>query len=361
VTPTTPITVTTVTTPTTPAISSTANITANLRGGPGITFNIVGQVGLGQPIVVAGISADGAWYLLDTLQWIAVGLVDNAPANPLIATDALIAQLQARPTPTPTTVLTTTGVTTPTVAPILVPTPTPVPQVILPTVTTNANLRAGPGTQFALLGGTIAGQTINIVARNEAGDWFLLDNGGWVAAFLVANPPALATLPISGADQVTPTTPVTTTPPLTTTAAVTPTAVITTTTLGIRDNLYLIDANEAIARYERALDEIDQLTAQAGQNAALLQDQTWIQSITTAIALLQATDTRVRGLEPTPALQAVHDDLVAAAAAYDSAAALLTQAVDQRQPASFDAAFAEITRGNALLVSATRRIDALTP
>jgi hypothetical protein len=87
VSPTTEVSPTVVSSPTLPSLSSTVNITANLRSGPGVLFEIVGQAGLGQPVTVVAVSADGAWYLLDNGAWIAVGLVDNAPANP--------------PTPTP--------------------------------------------------------------------------------------------------------------------------------------------------------------------------------------------------------------------------------------------------------------------
>ncbi|MEZ4557191.1 MAG: hypothetical protein R2851_22160 [Caldilineaceae bacterium] len=31
----------------------------------------------------------------------------------------------------------------------------------------------------------MTGQVINIIGQNSTGEWYLLDNGGWVAAFLV--------------------------------------------------------------------------------------------------------------------------------------------------------------------------------
>lgn len=49
------------------------------------------------------------------------------------------------------------------------------------TVTHNANLRVGPGTTYA----------VRIVAANAAGDWYELEGGQWIAAFLVR----LATAP----------------------------------------------------------------------------------------------------------------------------------------------------------------------
>lgn len=66
------------------------------------------------------------------------------------------------------------------------PTATPVPA---PIAADAANLRGGPGTNYPVLDTIRAGQTLDIVARTATGDWYRLRNGGWIAAFLVANPP----------------------------------------------------------------------------------------------------------------------------------------------------------------------------
>ncbi|MCX6046452.1 MAG: SH3 domain-containing protein, partial [Chloroflexi bacterium] len=166
-------------------------------------------------------------------------LVENAPANLPVATDALIASL-VTPTPITATVAVTTPVAltatipvttpvaiaatptpsiilatatpaitaTPTVTTsnlILVPTMTPTPvataSTIKPTAITNANLRSGPGTEFPILGGTTTGEELTIVARNADNSWLKLNNGGWISTRLVNNPPAAATIPV---EQVTP-------------------------------------------------------------------------------------------------------------------------------------------------------------
>jgi uncharacterized protein YgiM (DUF1202 family) len=369
---TTPISPTaTVTSGPTVIISSIA-ITANLRAGPGIDFAVVTQASPGQLVRVAAISADNQWYLLDTGQWVSINLVNNAPPNLPTATDELIAALLTPPPPLPTVASTVTVTATATPAAIPLPSPTPTPAAgPAPAVTVDANLRSGPGLEFPIIGGTITGQTINIVARNEAGDWFLLDNGGWVATFLVANPPTISAVPVFNPNAAAPapiespvittTTTVTATAPLTSTAPATTTSAATSTVLGVEDNLYLVDANELIVRYERALGDIENLVSQAGQNDALLLDQSWLQSVSTAIALVRATNARVRTLQPTPQTQAIHGDLVQAAAAYDTAATLLSQAIDQREAARFDDTFVEITRGHTFIDSATDKLEALTP
>lgn len=52
-------------------------------------------------------------------------------------------------------------------------------------VVNNANLRAGPGVTYALVGKAAAGQTVTIAGKNATGDWYHLSNGQWIAAFLV--------------------------------------------------------------------------------------------------------------------------------------------------------------------------------
>ena len=62
-----------------------------------------------------------------------------------------------------------------------------------------ANLRAGPGTGYAVVGGARAGQALDVQARNAAGTWLRLGSGEWIAAFLVepSTARALSTLPVA--------------------------------------------------------------------------------------------------------------------------------------------------------------------
>ena len=57
------------------------------------------------------------------------------------------------------------------------------------TAKSTANLRAGPGLNFAVVGGVPAGTVLEIVARTSAGDWYLLSSGTWIAAQLVNGAP----------------------------------------------------------------------------------------------------------------------------------------------------------------------------
>jgi uncharacterized protein YgiM (DUF1202 family) len=62
------------------------------------------------------------------------------------------------------------------------------------TVNNVANLRAGPGTEYEIVGTAQVGQELTVIGRNASSDWYQLDNGLWIAAFLVDNAPH--TLPI---------------------------------------------------------------------------------------------------------------------------------------------------------------------
>jgi hypothetical protein len=60
-----------------------------------------------------------------------------------------------------------------------------------PVANRNANLRAGPGINYAIVGRVAPGQALEPVGRTANGGWLLLDNGAWIAAFLVSNAPEL--------------------------------------------------------------------------------------------------------------------------------------------------------------------------
>ncbi|GEM_PF-1737332 len=76
-------------TPAPVTIEATVKEKANLREGPGTTYAVAGSAGLGEQILLAGQTADGAWYKLANGAWIAAFLID-APASqpPVVAPEA---------------------------------------------------------------------------------------------------------------------------------------------------------------------------------------------------------------------------------------------------------------------------------
>ena len=75
------------------AVAATANRSANLRGGPGTNYPVVGSAHANQKLQLIAQNAGGGWYQLSGSEWIAAFLVDNAPTNLPIA--------EAPPLPTP--------------------------------------------------------------------------------------------------------------------------------------------------------------------------------------------------------------------------------------------------------------------
>ncbi len=105
------------------AAGATANRSANLRGGPGTSYPIVGGVTSGQVLEIVGRNQAGDWYQLASGAWIAAFLVNNAPSNLPVAAEP------AAPAPTPTAVVVEP---VPVAPPPAAPTPTPVPQQVEP-------------------------------------------------------------------------------------------------------------------------------------------------------------------------------------------------------------------------------------
>ncbi len=98
-------------------------------------------------------------------------------------------------------------------------------------IVASANLRAGPGTSYAVVGQVTEGQSLRIAARDEPGKWFQLNDGHWIAGFLiepVLNVPLSPSLAASAAMD-TPTVTATATPSPTVTATLRPTATPTHT------------------------------------------------------------------------------------------------------------------------------------
>ena len=53
------------------------------------------------------------------------------------------------------------------------------------TVLKRSNLRAGPGTNYAILGKANPGESFTVINQDKNKTWYQLDNEMWIAAFLV--------------------------------------------------------------------------------------------------------------------------------------------------------------------------------
>lgn len=158
------------------AQSSTTGVvtrSANLRAGPGTTYPVVGAARPGQTVTIVETNLAGDWYRLADDQWIAAFLVNTTAPNATPTT----------PNPPP--------VDQPTVA------ATPLPTITSGTANRSANLRAGPGTSYAVVGTVQRGQRLNLSGRTGDSAWYQIESGAWIAAFLVnagaAQPTAIPT------------------------------------------------------------------------------------------------------------------------------------------------------------------------
>ena len=163
-----------------------------VRIGPDERYDIMGQLGEGDAVRVVACTPGCTWYRTEAGGWLPAGMLIGASTDlPVIADIAAVV-----PTPTPT----------PEPPALMLPTVTPSPVPPTPYAWTGAYagdvaiLRRGPGTVFDQASVAMANDPLVIVAQNHTGDWYQLDNGLWIAVFLVNNrpqidPPVAANLP----------------------------------------------------------------------------------------------------------------------------------------------------------------------
>ena len=162
--------------------AGTVNQGANLRAGPGTSYAVIGGAPQGQSVDIVESNAAGTWLQLSSGEWIAAFLVDVAGS---VDEEAAEAEPLASAPPAGATQSTATSDSA-SAAPNA-------------TALRNANVRAGPGVNHAVVDGVRAGQALAVQGQNAAGSWLQLSNGNWIAAFLVnqtgSTPPAATSSP----------------------------------------------------------------------------------------------------------------------------------------------------------------------
>jgi len=172
-----------------------------LRAAPAPSADTVGVLRRGDKMVLAGCDADVLWCQTEDGAWMLAYMVEEIPNDaPILGNPGLtVGEARVMPTPTEETPPTPTAEPTPTVNLLqLLPTATPTPIVADTVVLDTANLRAGPGTTFERTGGLAAGDVILLSGQVADGSWYRLDDGSWIAAFLVE--PPTVDLPIIATD-----------------------------------------------------------------------------------------------------------------------------------------------------------------
>jgi PKD repeat protein len=143
----------------------------------------------GQFATTVAIPLEGDWLAPGTAQVIAEVAGGGASARTIFVVLPTTPTPSAQPpigTETPALTETPTPVPTPTGTPTPIPTPTPGP----PTATANTavNVRLGPGTNYAVIGTLLAGQSAGITGVSPDGAWWQISfagRAGWVSSFYV--------------------------------------------------------------------------------------------------------------------------------------------------------------------------------
>ena len=150
---------------------------ANLRAGPGLTFETVGVVLFNDAFVVVEQDDSGLWYLVQlndgTTGWVTASVTEEV--SPEVFAALISTPDAADITPEPEDE-----------EPAPTQTPVPTPTAVLAQVEpSSVNLRAGPGTNFDVIGYVFGGDVYVVEDQNDTGTWLqiTLNDGttGWVA------------------------------------------------------------------------------------------------------------------------------------------------------------------------------------
>ena len=169
----------------------------NVRGGPGLNFDLLGRLDEGISAKVVGRNEAGDWWQIEYpagengLAWVAdvvVDFVGDSQSVPIARDDTAEASAVVRPTPTPATVVVGSV------------------RAIDP-----VNVRAEPSPESERVGGLYPGETANVLAVSEDGQWWYIDFSdaadgvAWVAAEFVKFQGDETVVPIFGLGTPTPT------------------------------------------------------------------------------------------------------------------------------------------------------------
>ena len=144
---------------------------------------VVCLAGIAVPLYAqeAGLTLKGVSDKVEAIVELVTSMLDR-----MTTFEQRLAVLEATDTPTPTTTPTETPTPTPTEQ--STPTPTPTPSSPIASITTRMNVRAGPGTNYPIVGQAAPGDQYIISGRNPSGGWWQIIYGGqyaWVYSPLV--------------------------------------------------------------------------------------------------------------------------------------------------------------------------------
>ena len=174
-------------------LTGTINVPVlNVRRGPGTAYAIIGRIGRDAVVTVVGRNADSTWLKFccvpntQTQGWISAQFVTPSYTAKQAATIPIVEAGPPVATATPTASPIAPGARTGVVSAVAL------------------NMREAPSTDAAVLGKLRSGATVTVLARNDAGDWWLVccvpggEENAWVAAeFVTPNFTDAASLPVT--------------------------------------------------------------------------------------------------------------------------------------------------------------------
>jgi uncharacterized protein YraI len=166
----------------------------NVRSGPGLDFDLLGRLDEGEEAAISGKSEAGDWWQIEYDEgqgWVTAALVDFAGDAAEVPVVIVSSEDDIFPTPTAT--------------------PT-VPVVAGSVAATDAvNVRAAPALDAARVGGLYSGESAEVLAMSEDGEWWQIkfadgiEGLAWVATEFVQFQGDRNSVPIFGAGTMTPT------------------------------------------------------------------------------------------------------------------------------------------------------------
>lgn len=180
--------------------------------------------------------------------------------------------------------------------PTVASTSTAGPSRVVATGTGRLNLRAGPGTDFDVVGQIAAGDELTVVAQNADGSWLELEDGTWIAAFLVEGLPD--TVP-TAVPTATPRPTATLQPTATPTPLPTATPVPTVDPIALR--AYGLEVAENADLLAKSLNGLSELFLNP-----MLFDDSWTIQVAANIAMLWAAYDAVAEITPPAGLEDLH-------------------------------------------------------
>ncbi|MDE0199758.1 MAG: SH3 domain-containing protein, partial [Caldilineaceae bacterium] len=145
----------------------------NVRSGPGEEYDRIGGAFAGEAFAITGKNADGDWWQIDfdgQDGWLYAPFVTATDADNVPVVGSSMEETPAPATGTETAEREAEG-------PVV-------------TIGGDMNIRQGPGTDFARIGGAFEGEEYGITGKSADGEWWQIDfdgEAGWVyAAFVTA-------------------------------------------------------------------------------------------------------------------------------------------------------------------------------